>query len=103
MRCLRSPHSLGKHIRFVCPLINPGKWLLALLAYPQGKRVTIEVQLSPVTCQTAINGKYRVAGRVHARPAPARGATAADRVVRRPDRLLAVPCDSGDGVRQHAR
>jgi hypothetical protein len=50
------PSFVGKHIRFVCPLINLGKWLLALLAYPQGKRVTFELQLSPVTCQTAING-----------------------------------------------
>jgi hypothetical protein len=56
MRSLRSPHSLANTFASSAPLINPGKWLLALLAYPQAKRVTFELQLSPLTCQTAING-----------------------------------------------
>jgi hypothetical protein len=57
------PRMIGNS-RFACPDIYTGRFELALLSYPDGKRLSIEVQLSPVTCQTATNGStVRLANR----------------------------------------
>ncbi len=48
--------ALVRHLPFACPAINPGQWLLAIFGYARGQRVSVLVQLSPVTCRSATNG-----------------------------------------------
>jgi hypothetical protein len=57
------PRTIGSS-RFACPDSYTGRFELALLSYPHGKRLSIEVQRSPVTCQTATNASIvRLANR----------------------------------------
>jgi hypothetical protein len=57
------PTRIGGRL-FACPDVYTGRFELALLAYPHGRRLSIKVQLSPVTCQTATNGSLvRLANR----------------------------------------
>jgi hypothetical protein len=50
------PRFAGPRIRFTCTAIATTDLLLVLLAYPRGEHVTISVQPSPITCETATNG-----------------------------------------------